>query len=259
MMGKILSATKYALLSFRRNPAGTFFTIIFPLLFLVIFGFVFGDEKTGPPERRVDVATFVVPGILALSIVSATFVNIAISQVTRREDGQLKRLRGTPLSPLSYILGQVLASLCIVVFMTLLVTVLGRLFFGVSFNVSSLPVFIPSIAIGSMAFCALGLAITAIIPNEDAAPAITNAAVLPLYFISDVFFFGSEDASDVIRWLGDIFPVKPLVQSLQDSFNPFIESVSVPWSKWAVVAAWGVFGLLAAVRFFRWVPQTERR
>ena len=107
-----------------------------------------------------------------------------MGQVIRREAGQLKRLRGTPLSPLGHVIGQILASLVIVVLMTFLVTFIGRLFFGVEFNLNSLPIFVLTIALGSIAFSALGLAITAIIPNDDAAPAITNAAVFPLYFIS---------------------------------------------------------------------------
>ena len=256
MIAKVLSAAKYALLSFRRNPAATFFTVVFPVLFLVIFGFVFGDEVTDDGAK---VATFIVPGILGLSIVSATFVNLAMGQVFRREQGQLKRLRGTPMPPLAYIGGQIAASLVIVVFMTVLVTVIGRLFFGVVFNWSTVGVFAATIALGSMAFSALGLALTAIIPNQDAAPAVTNAAVFPLYFISDVFFFSDGENDGFISKLGNVFPVKPLVNSLQDSYDPFLQSVTVPWSKWAVIAAWGVFGVLAATRFFRWTPQTERR
>lgn len=258
MMKKTLSAAKYALLSFRRNPAATFFTIIFPILFLMIFGFVFGNEDIGDGRK---VATFIVPGILTLSIVSATYVNLAMGQVIRREAGQLKRLRGTPLSPFGHILGQILASLVIVVFMTMLVTVIGRIFFGVAFSWNSIVVFALSIALGSISFSALGLALTSVIPNEDAAPAITNATVFPLYFISDVFFFDTDDddGGGFIDRLGDFFPIKPLTESLQPSYNPFIESVSIPWAKWAVIAAWGLAGVLVAARFFLWVPQTERR
>lgn len=255
MIAKSLSATKYALLSFRRNPAATFFTVVFPVLFLVIFGLIFGDEVA---DSGAKVATFIVPGILGLSIVSATFVNLAMNQVIRREQGQLKRLRGTPMPPLAYVGGQITASLVIVAFMSVLVTVIGRLFFGVVFNVETIGVFAASIVIGSIAFAALGLALTAIIPNEDAAPAITNATVFPLYFISDVFFFTDEDGTGFVDRLGDFFPVKPLVNSLQDSYDPFLESVSVPWGNWGVVAAWGLFGVVIAARFFRWTAQTER-
>ncbi len=255
MIAKMLSTAKYALLSFRRNPAATFFTVVFPVLFLVIFGFVFGDEVSDSGAKA---ATYIVPGILGLSIVSATYINLAMNQVIRREQGQLKRLRGTPMPPLAYIGGQILAALVIVIFMSVLVTVIGRLFFGVVFNFNTIGVFAASIAIGAIAFSALGLAITTIIPNDDAAPPITNATVFPLYFISDVFFY-SEDNSGFISRLGDFFPVKPLVHSLQDSYDPFLESVSIPWGNWAVVAAWGVFGVAIASRYFRWTPQTERR
>ena len=183
-----------------------------------------------------------------------------MGQVIRRESGQLKRLRGTPLSPFAYIGGQIMGAMVIVAFMTVLVTVIGRIFFGVTFNWNLLPVFILSIALGSIAFSALGLAVTAIIPNEDAAPAITNATVFPLYFISDVFFFDTEgDDTGFISRLGDVFPVKPLTESLQPSYNPFVESIEIPWAKWAVIAGWGLFGVLAAIRFFLWVPENERR
>ena len=259
MIAKTFSAAKYALLCFRRNPAATFFTVVFPVMFLVIFGFVFGNENIESDGNTVKVATFIVPGILTLSIVSATFVNLAMGQVFRREFGQLKRLRGTPLSPLAYMIGQILASLVIVVFMTILVTIIGRVFFGVTFNLSSIGVFALSVGIGSMAFSALGLSVTAIIPNQDSAPAFTNAMVFPLYFVSDVFFFSEEESTGFFSKVGDVFPIKPLNESLRDSYNPFIESVSVPWSKWAVVAAWGLFGVLAAAKFFKWTPQTERR
>jgi len=256
MMARTLSAAKYSFLSFRRNPAATFFTVIFPILFLVIFGFVFGNEET---TNGAKVATFIVPGILGMSIVSATYVNLAMGQVIRREAGQLKRLRGTPLKPVEHILGQILASLVIVLFMTVLVTVIGRLFFGVSFNWNWVVVFTIGVALGSMAFSALGFALTAVIPNEDAAPAITNATVLPLYFVSDVFFFTDEDSTGFFSKIGDFFPVKPLVHSLQDAYNPFVESVTIPWADWGVVAAWGAFGVLIASRFMLWTPQTERR
>lgn len=259
MISKTLNAAKYSLLSFRRNPAATFFTVVFPVMFLVIFGFVFGGEDITSDGNTVKVSTFIVPGILTLSIVSATFVNLAMGQVFRREFGQLKRLRGTPLSPLAYMLGQILASLVIVVFMTVLVTVIGRIFFGVEFNLSSIGVFAVGLFIGSMSFSALGLAITAIIPNQDSAPAFTNALVFPLYFVSDVFFFTDEESTGFFSKIGDFFPVKPLNESLRDSYNPFIESVSIPWGKWAVVAAWGLFGVVAAAKFFKWTPQTERR
>lgn len=254
-MSQILATTKYSLLSFRRNPAATFFTLIFPLLFLFIFGFIFGDEVT---DEGAKVATFQVPGILTLAIVSATFFNLAMSTVVRREQGQLKRLRGTPLNPLSWVIGQIIASFLLVLLMTFLVTLFGRLFFGVVFNIETVAVFAATVALGALAFAALGLAVTAVIPSEDAAPAITNALTLPLYFVSDVFLQTPDDGSFIGR-VGDFFPIKPLAEALQPSYDPFLTEVSVPWTQWLIVAAWGLAGVALAARFFRWVPRRDRR
>lgn len=252
MISQIANAAKFALLSFRRNPASTFFTVVLPLIFLILFGFIFGSEEISP---GVKVTTFQVPGILALSIISATFVNLAITTTFRRELGQLKRIRSTPMPPVAYILGQVLASLVISAFMAVLVVAAGRLLFGVSFQRETTAVFVVSIVLGAMAFAALGLAVTAIIPSQDAAPAVTNMLALPLYFISDVFILIDDNTPAVIRWIGDIFPVKHLARALQPSFDPFLASVQVPWTHWMVIAAWGIFGVMVAATKFQWSPR----
>jgi len=250
MIGQILTSTKFSLLSFRRNPAATFFTIIFPMMFLLLFGLFFGSDTTA---AGTEVITFIVPGIMGMSLVGATFVNQAMDAVNQRENGQLKRLRSTPLPPFAWIAAQILSSFAIVIVMALLVTVAGKLIFDVTFNLSTIGVFAVSLFLGTIAFSALGLAITAVIPNMDAAPAVTNLIVLPLYFVSDVFFF-SDDSPGVIEFIGNLFPVKHLVAAFGDSYNPFVESVKMPWGHWAVIAGWGVAGVVLATRFFRWTP-----
>lgn len=256
MINQILTGARYALLAFRRNPAATFFTVIFPIVFLLLFGLIFGDEIH---DSGAKISTFQVPGILGMSIVSATFVNLAMGSVFKREAGQLKRLRGTPLRPLVWVAGQILASLILVVVMTILVTVIGRLLFGVAFNIETIGVFVVTVLLGAIVFSALGLAVTAIIPNQDAAPAVTNAIVLPLYFISDIFLISDDDGGGWLSSIGNFFPVKRLVRALQPSYNPFVETVEIPWAEWAVLAVWGVVGVAAASLFFRWTPQADRR
>jgi ABC-2 type transport system permease protein len=100
-------------------------------------------------------------------------------------------------------------------------------------------------------FAALGLACTTIVPNADAAPAIVNATVLPVLFLSDVFINTSR-APEWVQWIGKVFPVKHFAEALQSSFLPQV----VPW-RWTnigIVAAWGLAGLLVAIRRFRWEP-----
>jgi len=225
------------------------------LLFLVILGFIFGSETM---DNGAKVATFQVPGILALSIVSATFFNLAMGMVARRELGELKRLRGTPVRPMAWVLGQVLGAFVLVAFMTVLVTIGGRLLFGVTFNWFTIVPFTLVILLGSATFSALGLAITAVIPNIDAAPAITNLIVFPLYFVSDVFIQTDDDGGFLNR-VGDVFPIKPLAKLLQPTYNPFATSIDIDWAAVAVLAAWGVAGVLLAARFFKWTAQQDRR
>lgn len=247
-LSQLKNQSAFDLLRFRRNPAAAFFTVILPLIFLVLFTSLFGNNTL---ENGAKAATFYVPGILGLSIVSATMVNLAITTTTRRERGMLKRLRGTPLPPWVFVMSQVLMATIISAFMTLLIIVLGRLLFGVTLQWSAVPTLLISLVIGAGSFCAMGLALSTIIPSEDAAPAVTNAIALPLYFVSDVFVI-TEDAPAFITFLGNIFPVKHLVSALQPAFNPFVDGTPMEWGHWAVVAAWGAVGVVVTATQFRW-------
>jgi ABC-2 type transport system permease protein len=238
-------------LIFRRNPASTFFTVVLPLIFLVIFVSIFGNEEL---PNGAKVSTLYVPGILALAIISATAVNVAITMTGRRERGILKRVRGTPIPPWVFVASQAIAGFVISLVMTVLITVIGRLFYGVQLNASGVPSLVLSVFIGAATFSAIGLALTTIIPSEEAAPAVTNAIMLPLYFISDVFIPGDQIPAWV-QQMADLFPVKHLSLALQESYNPFAEAAPWPWANWLVMAAWATFATVVTMRAFRWTPR----
>ncbi|MEM9564059.1 MAG: ABC transporter permease [Actinomycetota bacterium] len=243
--------TRFDLLVFRRNPAATFFTVVLPLIFLVIFTSIFGNETL---DNGAKVATLYVPGILALAITSATAVNLAITMTTRRERGVLKRVRGTPIPPWVFVVSQAIAAFVISVLMTVIIVVVGRVLFDVSLFARGVPSLLITLLIGAMSFAAIGLALTAIIPSEDAAPAVTNAIMLPLYFISDVFI-PSDQVPGWISTVAGIFPILHLSNALQESFDPFVDGTPFPWRNWLVIAAWGVGALVVTLRFFRWTPR----
>ena len=250
---QVRSETRFNLLGFRRSPAATFFTVILPLVFLVIFTSIFGNYTINATGARV--ATQYVPGILALALVSATFMNQAIFTVIKRESGVLKAMRATPLPPWVYVGGSVVSSLVLTAMMTVLVMGIGRIVYGVGIQAGALPSLFVSLAVGTAAFSALGLAVTCMCPSEQAAPAITNMFVLPLYFVSDVFVITSSGPPHWMGLIGDIFPIKHLAHALRHTFDPFIDGVPVPVGNWLVMAAWGVFGVLVTVRCFRWTPR----
>ncbi len=256
-LAQLGTLTRYNLLALRRNPAASFFTVVLPLLFLLIFTAIFGNEmiRIDGDDEPVRLATFYVPGILALALVSATTVNLAIANVYRRENGLLKRLRGSPLRPSTYVIGELVAGLLIVLFMSVLLISVGWIVYDVSLRLAAMPVLLLTVLIAAPAFSALALAMSTIIGSETAAPAVTNMFVLPLYFVSDVFFQTTEDSPAVVTFIGDVFPIKHVAHALGEGFNPTVTGVTWPWQDLLVIAAWGAFGALVALRRFQWVPR----
>lgn len=230
--------------AFWRNPAAAFFTFAFPLIFLVIFSLLFGREA----------ARFYTAGIIVLSLVSATYTNIAMSVTIARDDGILKRVRGTPLPPFAYLAGRMLHAVGIGVLLAAVVVGFGASVHGVEVPWAGLPVLALVLVVGSAAMCALGLAVSSAVPNADAAPAVINASVLPLYFVSGVFV----PTDDIPAWLDTvsrIFPVRHLSDAVASVYAAAPSPPAIPWVALAVVAAWGIGGALFARRFFRWEPR----
>ena len=245
--------TRFDLVLLWRSPVAAFFTIALPIIFLFLLTSFFGNELVTPGGPRL--ATRFVPGILALSVVSATFVNLAIVTVTRRENSVLKRVRGTPMRPWVYVGGQIASSFAVITLMTVLVILIGWAVFDVSLLGRTIPSMIVTLILGGASFCALGLAATNLIPNEASAPAVTNAIALPLYFVSDVYIPSGEDTPRVITLIGDIFPIRHLAVALQQSFDPLSDESMWPVTNWIVMAAWGMAGAFIVTRWFRWTPR----
>lgn len=239
--------------AFWRNPAAAFFTFILPLFFLVLFNSIF-DETIGVEGGRVDISYFFVPAIGALGVISACYTNLGMTVTIARDLGVLKRIRGTPLPAWAYILARILQAMSVAALLVVVVVLLGKVAYDVDIPTNTMPSFVLTVAIGAGAFCALGLAITAIIPNSDAAPAVVNATILPIYFVSNVFIH-LDKPPGWIDVVGDIFPVKPFALALEHAYNPYVQGAGFEWGHLAAVAAWGVFGAIVALRFFSWEPR----
>ncbi|MBA2545365.1 MAG: ABC transporter permease [Solirubrobacterales bacterium] len=252
MIALALHQFRYDQKVFWRNPASVFFTVMLPLIFLFIFATIFGNDEI--EDRGVKTTTYYVPAIIALAIISASTQSLAINLTEDRERGLLKRVRGTPLPVPVFVAGRVGNSLLIALLMLVVVAVLGRLVYGVSIPTTTIPAVLVTVAVGAFAFCCLGFAMTTIIPSEDAAPAITNALILPLYFISGIFIPDSEIPSGVLQ-VADVFPIRPFFEAFFTAWDPNTTGSGLELGHLAVVAAWGVAGLVASVLFFRWEPR----
>jgi ABC-2 type transport system permease protein len=241
--------------SYLRNPPAVFFGLLLPVLFLLIFATIFGND-TVKSRGGIKTTTYYVPGLVGLGIVSTTFVGLSMTLVVLRENRVLKRLRGTPLPAWVFIAGRVSVAISMAFAVAVVLVAIGALLYGVSVPGHTLPGVLLALIVGAASFCCLGVAMSSAIPNEDAAPAVVNAVVLPLYFISGLFF----PVDDAPKWLTDVanlFPIRHLVLALLDAFDPATKGAGIDWGHLAVVAGWGIAGLLVAMRTFRWTPRGE--
>lgn len=243
---------RYVNKAFWRNPASAFFTFAFPLMFLVIFTALLGSGTVHLPGRTVKESTYYVAAMAAFAVITACYTNIAITVTFQRDAGILKRVDGTPLPAAVYFAARVLHALFVAVLLVVLTAAFGRLAYQASVPTGTTLVrFLVMLVVGSGSFCALGFAITTVVPNADAAPAIVNATVLPLLFLSGIFIPLGANAPTWIVWLARIFPVRHFALGLQAGFlgTPF------DWADVGIVAAWGAAGLLIATLRFSWEPR----
>jgi len=251
-MSLLLHQLRYDQKAFWRNPAAVFFTVLFPVVLLLIFATVFSGQ-TIEVDGGIEITAYYVPAIITLAVISATMQSLAMSLVIAREDGRLKRGRGTPMPAWVFIAGRVGNSIVVALLMLALIAVLGRILYGVAIPWSEAPAILVTLVVGAAAFSCLGIALTAIIPSQDAAAPIVNALLLPLYFLSGIFIPDDELPDGVIDFANH-FPIRDFFQAFFNAYLPGGSS-GLDWGNLAVVAIWGVAGLLLSIRFFRWTPR----
>jgi ABC-2 type transport system permease protein len=249
-----VSQLRYTNKAFWRNPASAFFIFAFPLMFLVIFTALLGHGTVHlSPTRVVNTSTYYVAAMASFGVISACYTNIAISVSFQRDTGVLKRINGTPLPSSAYLGARMLHALLVGILLVVITAAFGRLLYSASIPTDvTLLRFLVMLLVGSAGFCALAFAITAVIPNTDAAPAIVNASILPLLFLSGVFIPLGSNAPAWIVWIARVFPVWHFARGMQAGFLGTL----FDWTDVLVVAAWGLAGLLLSVRVFSWEPRT---
>jgi ABC-2 type transport system permease protein len=251
-IGLALRQVVYEHRAFWRNPAAAFFTFAFPLLFMVIFNVIFGGSGSGVPGQRP--ADFFTPSIIVFAVITATFTNIAMTVTAARERGILKRVRGAPLPAWAYLAGRIGQAVTVALLLVVIVAAFGAVFYDVQVPWGRLPALVVTLAIAASAFCALGLALTAFIPNEDAAPAVVNAVILPLLFISNVFI-RIDGMSGWLPTVSDLFPVRHFADAMMTIYDPRTTGAGFSVGHLAWIAGWGIVGLGVAVWRFNWEPR----
>jgi ABC-2 type transport system permease protein len=242
-LGLALRQVAYTNKAFWRNPAAAFFTFFFPLLFMLIFNVLFGQGA----------ARFFTPAIIVFGTVTATFTNLAMSITFARDEGILKRIRGTPLPAWAYLFGRVGHAVVVGLILVVIVAAFGAIAYDVPVPWDALPIIVLLLAVSSAAFSALGIGVAGIIPNADAAPAVVNAIVLPVLFISNVFF-QMDSAPDWLDAISHVLPVRHFADAMLDLYAHGA-AAGIPWLSLGVIALWGAIGVGLALRFFSWDPR----
>jgi ABC-2 type transport system permease protein len=233
--------------AFWRNRARAFFSFLMPVMFLIIFATIYHGQTIGGPHGRMSYDAFFVPGILAYGVIATTFVNMAISTSILREQGVLKRMAGTPLPSWAYVAGRIGSTLVITAAMTVTVLAIGWIAYGVQVRSATLPGLLTALILGSACFTALGVGVVRYINSSEAAPAVINFAILPLTFISGVWFH--SNLSTVLTDIAKVFPIRPLAHALQHAFNPFTTGSGIEASDVETLGIWLVVGVVLMVRF----------
>ena len=248
MTSLLLREMRAQQLLFWRSREAAFFTFLLPIIFLLLLGSVYGDEEID----GINGSTYLLSGLLGYSVVATAFAGLAISLVLRRESGVLKRVRGTPL-PTSVYLAAVIASTLVVIAASAVAQLFVARFVLDARWPASLGGLALALLLGALVFAALGIALTGVVRSAEGSSALVNAIYLPLTFISGVFF-STEGMPGFLQAIADVSPLTyllDLIRSLVLEGDAVYDSAE----DLLVLCAWGLFGLVAAVRVFRWEPR----
>ena len=246
-----------------RSPDAVFFTFLFPLIMLGIFTAAFsasGDIVPGPGMEGVSVGAYYLPGMLAAGMLLSGVQNLAVDIATEKSDGTLKRLGGTPLSPVSYFLGkigQVFVTAVLQAALLLLVAgtaVRHRAADRAEAWLTFAWVFVLGVATSAL----LGIALSAVPRSGKSATAVVIPIVLVLQFISGVYLQFSQ-LPEWMQNIASLFPLKWMAQGMRAVFLPETSrslEQNGEWDLgWVAVAllAWLVVGLVVSRLTFRWI------
>ncbi len=226
---------------FWRNPSAAFFNFLLPLLFLGFFGAIFHGNQHD--------LNVIVPGIAGMAVLSTTFTALAYNMTFLREQGVLKRIRGTPMPGSSYLLGIAGNAVTNTAIQIAIITVAGRVFFGTGWpkDWAELVLFV---TVGVLCFASLGVAFSHVIPNFDATSAYVNAVFLPVIFVSGVFYDAAK-APGFIKGIAQALPLKHVIDGLSGAMVNG-SGIGQHVTALGVIAAWSILGIALAVRGFTW-------
>ncbi|GIH95763.1 ABC transporter permease [Planobispora siamensis] len=234
----LVGQTAHAALRLRRDPSTAFFTVVLPVLLLVIISLVFG----GTQVEGLPLPLFMLAAMTAYTVGVSAYVNFAEAVTVDRERGVLKRLSGTPLPRWAYYTGWIACALWVTLATAIVLTLVAVLGYDARIGLGAVPVMLVTVVLGVVCFAVLGALVATLVPRSSTANAITLGTFLPMAFVSDVFVIGGPLPA-VLETAGDLFPLKHVSHALLAALDP--AGRPWPWTDLAVIAAWTLAGALA--------------
>ncbi|MDX2376801.1 ABC transporter permease [Microbacterium sp. LRZ72] len=255
--------TRYELRGYFRSADTLFFTFLFPIVMLALFSSVFGadgDFQPAPGVPALPVAQVYLPGLMAAGLLLSGFQNLAIDIALERTDGSLKRLGGTPLSPVSYFLGKIGQVLVTGVLQAALLLGVAVLVFGVELptDAGAWGTFAWIFVLGITTSALLGIAVSALPRTGRSAAAVVVPIGLVLQFISGVYLFFWL-LPEWLQNIANLFPLAWMAKGMRSVFLPeeyaVLESGGVWGLGWVALAlaVWLAVGLVLSRATFRWI------
>jgi len=200
-------------------------------------------------KRSTNYASFLLPGLMGLNLVSMGLFSVGMINVSYREKGKFRRLAVTPLPKWIFLLGQVLHRLTVTVVQAAILLLVGRIVFDIQNQGSFLDLLL-IMTLGTGCFMAFGFALSGFAETSEGYAAISNLVFFPLMMLSGVFFT-LEAPPAWPKHAVAIMPLAPFIRALRAVFNDG-NSLAGHGAGLAIVAAWGLAAFALAVRRFRW-------
>jgi ABC-2 type transport system permease protein len=235
-----------------RTPRSAFFTLVFPMILLLLIDSTNSGTVTAT-GGKVDFAQYFTPSLAIFGLSFACYTSLVFSIPRAREQGILKRIRGTPLPPTTYLAALIAVALLAGLASVTLMVVVGVAAFGVHVYVHLLPAAVITLIIGGLCLASLGMAVSSFVERADTAPVVANLTLLPLTFISGVFA-PIHGAPGWVTAIAHFFPLSHLVDAFYGTFSPHTTGSGFAWNHLAVLVVWTLLGARVAVKRFRWDP-----
>jgi len=173
---------KYEFLKCLRLPMYSVSTLVFPLMFYVLFGLVMGKQTIG----NISTTVYLIPAYGTFAVMGASLFGTAAGLASERGLGWLQVKRASPMPLVAYFLAKVVMSLIFSTIDVGALMVLGMTFGGVHLGALTAAKLLGTLVAGSIPFCAMGLGI-GYLATPNSAPAVINLFYLPMSFCAGLW------------------------------------------------------------------------